>query len=126
MNRDIVCPAIYKHFKGMDYATMFCSQPISVEELTGHAEKLKVGIFSLHYITAIYTEDLESEIYIFKIDDKLCHLSSQEEGELIIYRPLYPFAFSTVARPKKMFLSKVDKEKYPNVEQEYRFELVRY
>ncbi len=28
-------------------------------------------------------------------------------------------------RPKNMFLSKVDKNKYPNTEQEYRFELVK-
>ena len=27
-------------------------------------------------------------------------------------------------RDKKDFLSKVDKEKYPNIEQEYRFELI--
>lgn len=28
------------------------------------------------------------------------------------------------ARPIDMFLSKVDREKYPDVEQEYRFELI--
>lgn len=28
-------------------------------------------------------------------------------------------------RPVSMFMSKVDKNKYPNVEQEYRFELVK-
>ena len=28
-------------------------------------------------------------------------------------------------RPYDMFISKVDKEKYPNVEQEYRFELIK-
>jgi len=29
------------------------------------------------------------------------------------------------ARKKDMFLSKVDKNKYPNVNQEYRFELIK-
>ncbi len=28
-------------------------------------------------------------------------------------------------RPYDMFMSKVDKKKYPNVEQEYRFEIIR-
>lgn len=46
-----------------------------------------------------------------------------ETGEdVVIYRQLYD-DYSLFVRPLKMFLGKVDKEKYPDVEQIYRFEL---
>ena len=48
-----------------------------------------------------------------------------ETGEiLVVYRALYG-EYKLFVRPKDMFLSKVDREKYPDVEQEYRFEFIK-
>lgn len=47
-----------------------------------------------------------------------------ETGEyLVLYRALYGEGH-LFSRPLKMFLSPIDKEKYPNAEQKWRFELV--
>ena len=57
---------------------------------------------------------------LYLVEDIATHSESGEQ--LIIYRQLYDDC-KLYARPYDMFIEKVDKQKYPDIEQEYRFEL---
>ena len=48
---------------------------------------------------------------------------SETLKEMVVYRQLYGES-SLWVREKEMFLSEVDKNKYPEVKQKYRFELI--
>ncbi|MBO4408308.1 MAG: DUF1653 domain-containing protein [Clostridiales bacterium] len=63
----------------------------------------------------------ETSEYLYKI---LAFASHTETGEkLVIYQGMYP-PFKVCARPYDMFMSEVDRVKYPDVKQKYRFEKI--
>ena len=64
-------------------------------------------------------EPQESTKYLYKV---LAVAEHTETGEmLVVYQALY-VPFKICARPYEMFMGEVDREKYPQVKQRYRFE----
>ena len=68
-------------------------------------------------IKGIYRH-FKGDYYI--VEEVATHSETREK--YVVYRALYGDN-NLYIRPYEMFMSKVDKNKYPNVEQEYRFEL---
>ena len=64
-------------------------------------------------------EEKRQNKYLYCIKDIAEHTETGEK--LVIYQALYA-PFKTYARPFVMFCSAVDRNKYPNIKQQFRFE----
>lgn len=86
--------------------------------------KLRPGDRVAHFKRTLLTpaeKTREPNMFLYEIIGVANHTETGEK--LMIYRPLYgPGKLS--ARPLEMFMSEVDREKYPNVRQKYRFEKI--
>ena len=58
---------------------------------------------------------------LYMVEDIAYH--SETEEKMVVYRALYG-DHKLWCRPYDMFLSEVDRKKYPDVSQKYRFELI--
>lgn len=80
---------------------------------------LRVGDIVRHFKREwVSTETSE---YLYKILAFAHHTETEEK--LVVYQALYA-PFKVCARPYEMFMSEVDREKYPDIRQKYRFEKI--
>lgn len=120
LNRFISIPGIYRHFKGyknneeMLYAVSNVSIPVE-------SEKFSEMIYNGEEVLSLHHTELELNIIVVRDKDRYYHNQSVDSEILVMYTALYGERQSYL-RPLPMFLSKTDKEKYPNATQEYRLE----
>jgi len=87
--------------------------------------QFKVGDIVKHFKRETVDLTANPTEYLYEIIAFATHSETKEE--LVVYKALYSNksinAGHICARPLEMFMSKVDTEKYPEIKQEYRFEL---
>lgn len=96
------------------------TEPGADEEEEEIQREIRVGDIVRHFKRE-WVSDETSE-YLYKV---LAFAQHTETGEkLVIYQALYA-PFKICARPYAMFMSEVDRQKYPDIKQQYRFEKVQ-
>lgn len=81
---------------------------------------IRVGDIVQHFKREWVSKDTSE--YLYKVLAFAQHTETEEN--LVIYQGLYS-PFKICARPYGMFMSEVDREKYPDIKQQYRFEKVQ-
>lgn len=82
--------------------------------------RIEVGDVVQHFKRELLPpEQTGSSMYLYVVQAVAHHTETGEP--LVIYKALYGEG-AIYARPLDMFISKVDTEKYPTVQQTYRFE----
>lgn len=95
------------------------SEPEEEQPVEVMNRDIRVGDIVQHFKREWVSADTSE--YLYKV---LAFASHTETGErLVIYQALYA-PFKVCARPYAMFMSEVDRQKYPDVKQKYRFEKV--
>ena len=86
-------------------------------------KQLVPGTVVRHFKRVMLTEEQRASTtqYLYEILGVAQHTETGER--LVIYRALYGEG-KICARPLEMFLSRTDRQKYPQAEQEFRFEPV--
>lgn len=122
-NNFIQIPGIYRHFKlekdgeDMIYAVSSISVPLKPSDMLELNNRRDVTIHTFQHT------ELEADTWIFRVGNKYYHPASIEPEKLVIYTALYGDR-KTYVRPLPMFLSRVDKEKYPNATHKFRLERI--
>lgn len=118
---------VYRHFKGGIYIVLDVVKGYSKEEDCFTDEKI-----SEPYPNPIfYADDMNVELDVrwvssvkdFYLTDTNSDIFKPDK-KYVIYRDVYNDL--TWIREYEEFMSEVDHEKYPYVDQRYRFELIRY
>ena len=106
-----------------DEYTGLCTEPVKSEDREEKSEEhrdIRVGDIVRHFKREWVSADTSE--YLYKVIAFAQHTETEEM--LVIYQALYS-PFKICARPYDMFMSEVDREKYPDIRQRYRFEKVQ-
>lgn len=89
--------------------------------------RLHIGDIVQHFKRETADLSKNPNLYLYKILHIAVHTETKET--LVIYQALYSdkemgINFGIYARPFGMFMSEVDRKKYPDIKQKYRFEVI--